>query len=462
MQEITGIVKNIIYVCKGFSIFKIIRDNNESVVCLYNSEDIQVDEKVIIRGDFEINPKYGKRFKVSSISKNLFTNEVEIEKYLSSSLFIGIGPKTAKKIVEKFGKDTLDIINNNIDRLKEVEGIGDKKFIEIKSVLKENSNNKEIILELTKMGFSFNSANKIYNIFSESAVDIIKNDPYIIIEKLSGFGFKKADLIGTKLNIPKDSQNRVTHGIMYVIKERLKFGNTYIPYNELISLSKDLLSIDEEKISNVYKDVLSKGLIIEKEFNDGGNKTVCVCLTNIYMAEYNICSDLIRLYVYGKNKCKINVHKEIKKFEKENNVKFSEGQIEALIGSINNNIHIITGGPGTGKTTIIKCILNICIKHGLKTIMAAPTGRAAKRMMETTGVEAKTIHRLLEIFSAEEDEYTFFGKSDKNFIKCDVIIVDEASMIDVLIGSKLFNSLKIGTKIIIVGDVDQCVTRFCA
>lgn len=455
MEKIIGTIRDIIYISDGFSIFKILCDDNKEIICVCDYDDIQIDDRICAHGNFEINPKYGERFKVSCIEKLTLVNEKEIEKYLSSSLFVGIGVKTAKKIVEKFGVNTLDIINNDIDKLKEVEGIGNKKFLEIKSALSGRVNDKEIILELTKLGFSLNNSNKIYNIFYESSVDVVKDDPYVLIDKLQGFGFKKADAIGKKLNILQDSFNRIKHGIIYVLKERLKFGNTFLPYNELICLSKELLLVEENKISDVYDEILSKGFIIEKTFKNEDKEIRCVFLTNIYMAEYEICSSLIRLYIYKKNNFNIDVKKEIEIFEKENSLKFSDDQVEALTKSVNNSVHIITGGPGTGKTTIIKFILNVFIKRGFKTIMVAPTGRAAKRMMETTGFEAKTIHRVLEISSTEDDEFNFVGKSDKNTIKCDVIIIDEASMIDVLLGSKLFNSLGIGTKIIIVGDIDQ-------
>lgn len=455
MEKIIGTIRDIIYISDRFSIFKILCDDNKEIICVCDYDDIQIDDRICAHGNFEINPKYGERFKVSLIEKLTLVNEKEIEKYLSSSLFVGIGVKTAKKIVEKFGVNTLDIINNDIDKLKEVEGIGNKKFLEIKSALSGRMNDKEIILELTKLGFSLNNSNKIYNIFYESSVDVVKDDPYVLIDKLQGFGFKKADSIGKKLNILQDSFNRIKHGIIYVLKERLKFGNTFLPYNELIYLSKELLLVEEKKISDVYDEILSKGFIIEKTFKNEDNEIRCVFLTNIYMAEYEICSSLIRLYIYKKNNFNIDVKKEIEIFEKENSLKFSDDQVEALTKSVNNSVHIITGGPGTGKTTIIKFILNVFIKRGFKTIMVAPTGRAAKRMMETTGFEAKTIHRVLEISSTEDDEFNFVGKSDKNTIKCDVIIIDEASMIDVLLGSKLFNSLGIGTKIIIVGDIDQ-------
>ena len=455
MEKIIGTIRDIIYISDRFSIFKILCDDNKEIICVCDYDDIQIDDRICAHGNFEINPKYGERFKVSLIEKLTLVNEKEIEKYLSSSLFVGIGVKTAKKIVEKFGVNTLDIINNDIDKLKEVEGIGNKKFLEIKSALSGRINDKEIILELTKLGFSLNNSNKIYNIFYESSVDVVKDDPYVLIDKLQGFGFKKEDAIGKKLNILQDSFNRIKHGIIYVLKERLKFGNTFLPYNELICLSKELLLVEEKKISDVYDEILSKGFIIEKTFKNEDNEIRCVFLTNIYMAEYEICSSLIRLYIYKKNNFNIDVKKEIEIFEKENSLKFSDDQVEALTKSVNNSVHIITGGPGTGKTTIIKFILNVFIKRGFKTIMVAPTGRAAKRMMETTGFEAKTIHRVLEISSTEDDEFNFVGKSDKNTIKCDVIIIDEASMIDVLLGSKLFNSLGIGTKIIIVGDIDQ-------
>lgn len=455
MEEIIGTIGNIIYVSNKFCIFKIICDNGKEVICVFNSDNFEIDSKVRVQGNFEINHKYGERFKVYNIEKIGFVNETEIEKYLCSSLFVGIGIKTAKKIVKKFGLNTLDIIKNDIDKLKEVDGIGNKKFLEIKSAFNFKGNDRQIIFELTKLGFSLNISNKIYDIFYESSLDVVKNDPYALIDKIQGISFKKIDFIVKNLNIQNDSFNRIKHGLIHILKEHLRFGNTFLFYNEFIVQSIELLSVNEESIIDVYNDILSSGIIIEKIFKDNGNEVKCVFLTNIYMAEYEICSNLIRLYIYKKNDIDIDIKFEIDKFEMENSLKFCDDQVEALIGSIRNNVHIITGGPGTGKTTIIKFILNVLKKFGFNVIMVAPTGRAAKRMMETTGFEAKTIHRVLEISSTDEDEYNFVGKNDKNTIKCDVIIIDEASMVDVVLASKLFNSLKLGTKVIIVGDVDQ-------
>ena len=456
MKEIVGIIKDIVYYSNKFSIFKILNDLDKEIVCIYNSSDnVQIDNKIRISGAFEFNHKYGERFKIFKLEKINFISKKDIEKYLSSSLFVGIGAKTAKNIVDKFGFDTLDIINNDIERIKEVNGIGSKKFLEIKSALNNKKDDKKIISELVKFGLSLNNSNKIYSIFHEDSIEVIKNDPYSLIDKIDGFGFKKADLIGRNFNVSKDSFNRVKHGIFYKIKENLKFGNTFIVYEDLVSSCKELLLIDENKILEVYNELLSKGLLIEKSFVHDGIKIRCVFLITVYMAEYDICSSLIRLYIYSKNKFDINVHKEIDKFEKINLLKFSDDQIRALVNSINEGVHIITGGPGTGKTTIIKFILNVLTKNKLKVVMVAPTGRAAKRMMETTGFEAKTIHRLLEISSSTDDEDFFVNENNQNTVKCDVIIIDEVSMLDVLLGSKLFKSLKIGTKVIIVGDVDQ-------
>ncbi len=455
MEKISGTIKNILYTSKNFSIFKLLDGEDREIICVYESDDVNKNDYVLVSGDFEINKKYGERFKVISLDKTLLKNNKDIEKYLSSSLFQGIGIKTARKIVEKFGENTLDIINNNIELLKEVDGIGDKKFIEIKSAYEGISKDKEIVRELISYGFSLNQSNKIYGMFRDSSLEAVKNDPYDLIDKLPLFGFKRADEVGLKLGILKSSKSRITHGIFYILKEHLKRGNTYVPYDIMIEESMKLLDLDKGEIEDSYKDILSNGLIVEKKFNYDKEELTCVFLTNIYMAEYEICSNMIRLYLGYKKSQDIDIHKELREFEKKNDFKFSEDQVEAITGSIENGVHIITGGPGTGKTTIIKFILNILVKYGFKPIMVAPTGRAAKRMMEATGFEAKTIHRVLEIFSDEEDEFSFVYKNERNKIKCDVIIIDETSMVDILVGSKLFDALKIGTKIIIVGDIDQ-------
>lgn len=454
MQKIVGTINDLIYVSKNFSIFKILTEDR-IIICVYDSDDIKIYKNICAHGEFEINKKFGERFKVFKIEEIGLLNEEEIVKYLSSSLFIGIGNKISRKIVEKFGDKTLEIIKNDIDKLKEVKGIGEKKFLEIKSAISEGKYDKEIILELSKLGFSLSTSNKIYNIFRESSLEVVRNDPYLLIDNIQGFTFKKADAIVENFEELKNSNSRIEHGIIYILKDNLKFGNTFLIYDEMISRGVSLLSVKEERLIEVYNDILSKGIIIEKSFKELDGEIKCVFLIDVYMAEYDICSSLIRLYINKKNNVKVDIYKEIERFEKLNSLKFSEDQINALIGSINDNVHIISGGPGTGKTTIIKFILNLFLNLGFKTIMVAPTGRAAKRMMETTGIEAKTIHRVLEISSTDESNYDFFRKNDKNVIKCDVIIIDEASMIDVLIGSRLFNSLKLGTKVIIVGDIDQ-------
>lgn len=455
MEKVSGTIKNILYISDNFSIFRMIDIEDKERICIYNSNDIHQNDYIVVSGIFEINERYGERFRVSSLERRVLNDVRDIERYLSSSLFAGIGVKTARKIVDKFGEDTLDIIHNNVERIKEVDGIGEKKFIEIKSAIEGVNRDKGIISELIKIGFSLNQANKIYSLFHGNSIDIVKKDPYELIDKISGFGFRRADSIRERLSIPKDSPNRIKHGIFYVLRDSLKHGHTFILYNEMLSLCERLLGVDENSIIGIYSDVLSSGLILDKIFNYEDEQIRCVFLTNIYMAEYEICSSMIRLYIGYKSTLNIDIYNEIKGFEERNNFKFSEDQERAVICGIKNGLHIITGGPGTGKTTIIKFILNTLIKYGFKVIMVAPTGRAAKRMMETTGFEAKTIHRVLEIFNDGDDDYNFYYRNERNRIKCDVIIIDEASMVDVIIASKLFGALSIGTKVIIVGDVDQ-------
>ncbi len=457
MRKIFGTVKKIIYSSNNFCVFKILSENGKEIICISDLGSVcfNENEKLCLDGDYEINSKYGERFRVRSSERIEFISKGDIEKYLSSSLFTGIGARTAKKIVERFGEDTLDIISNNVDRIKEVEGIGDKKFLEIKSAISNSLTNKEIILKLVSLGLSLENSSKIYNIFHESSIDVIKSDPYILIDKLQSFGFKRADLIRQRLNIPNDHFNRIKYGILYVLKEKIKFGNTFLPYDDLMNFCMKTLLVNRDKICNVYNEILSKGIIVEKIFKKGKHEIRCVFMTSMYVAEHEICSNLVKLFIYYKNKISIDIQREIWNFEKENNIKFSEDQVRTLVSSISNGVHIITGGPGTGKTTIVKFILNVFVRNGFKVIMAAPTGRAAKRMMEATGFEARTIHRILEISSTSEEGYSFSRKSDKNVIKCDTIIVDESSMLDVLLGSKLFSSLAVGTKVIIVGDVNQ-------
>lgn len=456
MDELVGNVINILYNKNNYCIFKLKVDGKSSVTVVGNSLNIYENQRLKIKGQYEHNKKFGLQFKMDEYEELKITNSDEIVNYLSSGIFIGIGRKTAEKIVAKFGEDTLDILEGDINKLKEVEGIGDRRLAEIKNSYLDKRTLKDIVMKLSKYGINIQTCNNIYKKFGARSIEIINTDPYILIENIRGMGFKKTDELARKLNISYDCESRVRAAILHVIKESTSFGNTFMFFDELVDKSNKILEIDVEIISKNIHSLVLDGILINQKFEDRDKLINAVFLSNIYKSEYEICSKLIRLYVNSLSKIDFNLNEEIDKFEKDNKIYFSNDQIKAIKGVLSNGIHIITGGPGTGKTTIIKFILDIFNKLGLKTIMAAPTGRAAKRMTESTGFEAKTIHRLLEINHSDlESSYEFAGKNEESPIECDVIILDEASMIDAVLASKLLKAIKLGTRLIIVGDVEQ-------
>ena len=373
-----------------------------------------------------------------------------IEKYLSAGVIHGIGPVTAKKIIAKFGEETLDIMENHIERLMEIEGIGEKKFQIIYESYIEQQGLKDIILYFHKHGVTNNQCIKIYKKFGPNAKQIVSNNPYILCEEISGIGFKTADRIAMSIGIKSDSDFRIQSGIKYVMNQYCAAGNTYMPKKNIIDECVKNLLVSKELIEkNIYDMSATNKIILEKVNGEEGG-----FLLQYYYCELGVTSKIITLGLQDIPTINSDIEFEIDVFEREQKIKFADSQKEAIIGAFNNGIEIITGGPGTGKTTIIKAIIHIYENNGMKVILGAPTGRAAKRMTESTGREAKTIHRLLEMGVSEDDE-SVFEKGESSPLDCDVIIIDEASMIDIMLMQSLLKAIKLGTRLIIVGDVDQ-------
>lgn len=404
-----------------------------------------------LSGEWVIHSKFGQQFKVYTYEE-IIPNTIEgIERYLSSGVISGIGSVTAKKIVEKFKENTLEILDNDIDRLREINGIGKRKIEIIKDSYEKQKEVKNIMVFLQTYGVTPSQCVKIYNKYGKDSINIVKNNPYVLIEDISGIGFKTADKLARSLGIDKESPFRIQSGIKYVVNEFCSIGNTYMPLEKLLEEAKRILSVSTEIIEkNVYDCVLDNKIKIEKI--DGVD---CVFSLLLYYCELSVTKKIITLSLCKYENLDIDVCSEIQDFEKENNIKFSESQREAIEGAMNSGIEIITGGPGTGKTTIINCITQIFQKIGMKVFMAAPTGRAAKRMEEATHHEAKTIHRLLEIGFRGEDEDEYLLKDEENILECDVVIIDEASMVDIILMNNLLKAIGLGTRVIIVGDVDQ-------
>lgn len=457
MDRVQGEIISVVFKNEdtGFTIAKIKNEENTITItgCL---PYIDEGQNIKVEGEWTFHKTFGNQLKVEKYEEILPSSKEAIEKYLSSGVITGIGPVTAKKIIEKFGEKALEVLESETERLTEIDGLGKKRIEMIKSSFSSQTHVRNIMIFLQSYGVTPNQCLKIYQYYKESSIETVKNNPYILTENISGIGFKTADKIAKSLGVDMNSPYRVKCGIRYIINQFTSLGNTYMPYNLLISKCKEILLVSTESIERgIYEAVLD--LTIKIEEYDGMR---CVYTIPFYYCEVGVTKKIIEMSTSVFPDLSIDVEKEIKNFEKEKKIAFSKSQREAILSAFDNIVEIITGGPGTGKTTIINCILHIFEKHKYKVFMAAPTGRAAKRMSIATGREAKTIHRMLEIVRASDDssildnnDYIFEDREKK--LECDVLIVDEASMIDIVLMYSLLKSLENSTRLIIVGDVDQ-------
>jgi len=451
MEILDGLVEAVIFKSEdtGYVVAKITA-NKEVNTIVGTMPLIKEGQQIEVKGEWIKHKQFGRQFNVEEYKEVLPTSTKEIEKYLSTGIIHGIGPVTAKKIVKAFGEETLNILDNNIERLKEVEGIGKKKYNIIYQSYLETRELKDIIMFFQKHGVTINQCLKIYKKFGGDAQNIVSENPYILSDEISGIGFLTSDRIAKSLGVEPISDFRIQSGIKYVLNSFSGLGNTYMPKDKLINEAQRILSVDKELIEvNIYNSVLEGKIKIEKI-----NEIEAVYSLPYYFCELGVTNKIITLSIENFQTINSDITFEISSFERKNNIVFADSQKEAILGAFENGIEIITGGPGTGKTTIIKCIIEIYENNGMKVLLAAPTGRAAKRMTESTGREAKTIHRLLEM-GVSDNENSFFGRGEGEPLEGDVIIVDEASMIDIMLMNSLLKAIKLGTRLIIVGDADQ-------
>ncbi|TBX11609.1 ATP-dependent RecD-like DNA helicase [Clostridium perfringens] len=452
MEALNGIVESIVFKSSdtGYTVIKF-RENNIIHTAVGVLPHVKEGQNLKITGSWVNHSQFGKQFKVEECEEILPTSKDGIEKYLSSGIIQGIGPVTAKKIVNKFGEDTLNILDNNIERLKEIEGIGKKKLETIIESYREQRELKNITIFLQTHGLSVNQCLKIYKKYGASSVDTVKNNPYILCDEISGIGFKTSDKIARSLGIEIDSPFRIQSGIRYVINEFCANGHTFMPKDELIKEASNVLTVSGDIIEeNIKNAALDRKIKLEKVNDKEGVFTI-----PNYYCELGITNRILTLAISNFQDISVDVDHLILQYEKKNNITFAESQKDAIISAFQNGIEIITGGPGTGKTTIIKCIIEIFETCGLKVLLGAPTGRAAKRMSESTGKEATTIHRMLDMGVFEKEESVFVTNAEEHSLEADVVIIDEASMIDITLMNALLKSIKVGTRLIIVGDVDQ-------
>lgn len=451
MEVIRGIVDSIVFKNEdnGYVVFKLIT-NKKTVTVVGIIPYIQEGQNLSIKGQWVLHQQFGRQFKSEECEEILPTTTEEIEKYLSSGVIQGIGPVTAKKIIQRFGDRSLEILDNDIERLREIEGIGEKKLHVIMESYLAQRDLKSIMIFFQGHGVTTNQCIKVYKRFGSASINIVKDNPYILCDEISGIGFKSSDRIAYSLGIDKESPFRIQSGIRYVINDFCANGNTFMPKELLIKKAIEVLVVSDEVIEkNIYDSTVDGKIKIENV--DG---VEAVFNLPYYYCEIGITKRILTLAISKFNDINIDWEFEIKRFEEKNQINFADSQKEAIVGAFENGIEIITGGPGTGKTTIIKCIIDIFEKCGMKVVLGAPTGRAAKRMSESTGREAKTIHRMLEM-GVEDDKDSVFSKNESSPLEADVVIIDEASMIDVMLMNTLLKAIKVGTRLIIVGDVDQ-------
>ncbi|HBG5345804.1 TPA: ATP-dependent RecD-like DNA helicase [Clostridioides difficile] len=451
MEKLEGMISEIVFKNEdnGYTIAHLVNENDEIVVvgCM---PTLAIGESIEVEGKWVNHKIYGTQFEVNSFMPVTPSSLEGIYVYLSSGMIHGIGEKMAKRIIDKFGVDTLDVIQNSPEKLQEVEGIGSKKVKQIVKSYEEDRELRNIIIELSPFGITPNYCLKIYKKYKSSAIEVINKNPYQLAEDIRGIGFKVADSIANKIGIDKNSKDRICQGILYTLNKSLSNGHTYLPEHVLIQDSEKLLELNGEIIKEcIMMLVYNQKIHIEKVNNEN-----LIYLMPYYLAENGVCSQIVKLSQYEFEDLKIDIDNEINALEEDKKIKLAEKQILAVKEAVNSGVLIITGGPGTGKTTTINAIIDIFENNGKSVTLAAPTGRAAKRMSETSDKEAKTIHRLLEMGFSTDDDLTFF-KDEEDPINSDVIIVDEVSMVDIILMYNLLRAIKLGTRVILVGDSDQ-------
>ncbi|MFC1883465.1 ATP-dependent RecD-like DNA helicase [Thermodesulfobacteriota bacterium] len=454
--ELSGQIERITYTNEenGYTIARLkVNGYNDLVTVVGTLMAPAPGEILNMKGEWVNHPKYGDQFKIVSHKTSVPASIYGIQKYLGSGLIKGIGPVMAKRITKRFGEKTLDVIDRDIEMLERVDGIGSKRINMIQEAWDDQKDIRGIMLFLQTHGVSSGYAAKIFKKYKNHSIDVVKKNPYRLAADIFGIGFVTADGIADKLGFPRDSELRARAGILYVLNQLSDEGHVYFPYDSLVTKCQEMLQMEREVVVKGLDQIVAEKKVIFDSFNKraGHVNSRAVFLTKFHVAEIGIGSALNALMRAPKSIRNIDADRAVEWVQKQLSIILADKQITAVRDAIVNKVLVVTGGPGTGKTTIIHSIIKILSKLNIRIMLAAPTGRAAKRMSETTGREAKTIHRLLE-FSLKKGG---FDKNEDNPLECELLILDEASMIDTMLMYHLLKAVPQGATLILVGDVNQ-------
>ena len=450
METITGFVEHIVFRNEenGYTVLNLAVEEDE-VTCVGVFQFISEGESVELKGEYTVHPSYGPQFQVESYAIKAPQDIVSIERYLGSGAIKGVGAALAARIVRRFKEDTFRIIEEEPERLAEIKGISERKAQEIAEQTEEKRELRQAMIFLQNYGISLTLAVKIYQTYQLDMYRIIQENPYKLAEDVTGVGFKIADEIAHKVGIHMDSDFRIRSGILYVLQQASLEGHTYLPKELLTRRACELLEVDTDAVEKHYMDMTIDRKLVMNQTED----QVQIYASTFYYMELNVAVMLRELNVKY-DFSETAVEQRIRKIEELSDLKLDEMQHIAVVEAVRSGLLVITGGPGTGKTTTINTIIQFFESEGMDISLAAPTGRAAKRMSETTGYEAKTIHRLLEL-SGGMDEHAGFERNEQNPLETDVLIIDEMSMVDITLIHNLLKAVVAGTRVILVGDVNQ-------
>lgn len=461
MEALKGYIEHIIYQNKenGYTVLNLVSDGEE-ITCVGLLKNIGQGENICAQGEYVSHPVYGSQFKINSFEVTAPEDKESMERYLASGALKGVGAALAARIVKRFGEETFRIMEEEPERLAEIKGISERKAREIAEQMEEKKDMREALVYLSRYGISNALAVRIYNTYGAGVYGVMQENPYKLAEDITGVGFKTADEIAAKIGIHTDSDYRIASGLLYTLLQSVQDGHTWLPKEELLRKAEELLRVPAGAMEPILLNLMmDKKIIIKKK-----EEVEQIFAAVNYYAELNCARMLRELNLYVENQEGLlpseeeKIRQRVSELVKAEGLELDELQQKAVCESVGNGIFILSGGPGTGKTTTINTMIRFFIAEGLDIFLAAPTGRAAKRMTEATGYEARTIHRLLEIngaLSEDEKRGLRFERNEENPLEADVIIIDEMSMVDLPLFQALLKAVSPGTRLILVGDVNQ-------